>query len=110
MPSSRPIRYSRPGLVHVPRDSVQDKPASGCLRGDYRLPQHVEHDLVGHEFAAVEILLDGQAERGPPRHVIAQQFTGRDMGMPKWAAISAPCVPLPAPGGATISTRIILTS
>ncbi len=27
-------------------------------------------------------------------------------GMPKCAAISAPCVPLPAPGGATISTRI----
>src|SRR5580704_7377991 len=27
-------------------------------------------------------------------------------GMPKCAAISSPCVPLPAPGGATISTRI----
>jgi len=37
-------------------------------------------DLVGHEFAAVEILLDGLAESGPPRDVIAQQFTGRDVG------------------------------
>src|ERR1700759_4758609 len=31
-------------------------------------------------------------------------------GMPKCAAISAPCVPLPAPGGAIISTRILISS
>src|SRR6516164_5429640 len=31
-------------------------------------------------------------------------------GMPKCAAISAPCVPLPAPGGAIISTRIVISS
>src|SRR5262249_23190055 len=35
---------------------------------------------IGNEFAAVQILLDGQTLAGPPRHVIAQQFTGRDVG------------------------------
>src|SRR5438105_4977069 len=30
--------------------------------------------------------------------------------MPKCAAISAPCVPFPAPGGAIISTRILSSS
>jgi hypothetical protein len=29
---------------------------------DQLLPHHVEHNLVGHEFAPVEIRLDGQAE------------------------------------------------
>ena len=67
------------GLVHVSRDSVEDIPASGRLRGDHRLRYHVQDDLVGHQFAAVQIRLDGLAERGPPRHVIAQQFTGRDV-------------------------------
>ena len=32
-----------------------------------------------HEFAAVQIRLDGLAERGLPRDVIAQQLTGRDV-------------------------------
>ena len=58
--------------------------------GDQFLPHHVEDDLVGHEFAAVEILLNGQAQSGSPRYVIAQQFTGRNAGMSKCAAISAP--------------------
>ena len=60
------------GLVHVPRDPVEDKTAAGRLGRDHRLPQHAEHNLVGNEFAAVEIRLDGQAEIGPPRYVIAQ--------------------------------------
>src|SRR5487761_1706802 len=30
-------------------------------------------------------------------------------GMPKCAAIRPPCVPLPAPGGAIISTRMLIT-
>jgi hypothetical protein len=47
------------GLLHVSRDSVQDEPASGRLCGDHRLSQHVEYDLIGHEFAAVEIVLNG---------------------------------------------------
>jgi hypothetical protein len=59
-------------LLHVSWDSVQDKPASGRLCGDHRLSQHVEYDLVGHEFAPVEILLNGDAEGSPPRHVIAE--------------------------------------
>jgi hypothetical protein len=37
-------------------------------------------DLAGHEFAAVEILLNGPAESGPPRHMIAQQVAGREVG------------------------------
>ena len=72
-------QVNRAGLLHVPRDSVQHEPASGRLRGDQLLPHHVEHDLVGHELAAVERGLDSQAERGPPRHVIAQQLAGRDV-------------------------------
>jgi hypothetical protein len=51
-------------LLHVSWDSVEDIPASGRLRGDHRLPHHVEDDLVGHEFTAVQIRLDGLAERG----------------------------------------------
>src|SRR4051812_43847872 len=31
-------------------------------------------------------------------------------GIAKWAAITAPCVPFPAPGGAIISTRIAVLS
>jgi hypothetical protein len=27
--------------------------------GDKGLPHHVQHDLVGHQLAAVQILLDG---------------------------------------------------
>src|SRR6266516_8171599 len=30
---------------------------------DQLLPHHAEHNLAGHEFAPVEIRLDGQAER-----------------------------------------------
>ena len=98
----------RPGLVHVARDSIQDKPASGRLRGGHLLPHHVEYDLVGHELAAVKILLDGQAERGAPRHVIAQQFTGRDVGDVEVRGDQRALVPLPAPGGAIISTRMLI--
>ena len=47
------------GLLHVPRDPVQDKPPSCLLGGDQFLPHHVKDDLVGHEFAAVEIFLNG---------------------------------------------------
>jgi hypothetical protein len=67
------------GLANVPQDPVQHKP-SGFLGSDHRLPQHVEDDLVGNEFAAIEIRLNGQAETGPPRDVIAQQVTSRDVG------------------------------
>jgi hypothetical protein len=70
----------RAGLLHVPRDAIEDEPASCRLRGDQCRPQYVEYDLVGHEFSAVEMPLNGQADRGPPGHVIAQQFTGRDVG------------------------------
>src|SRR5262249_59104849 len=54
--------------------------AASLSRSGRILPHHVQDDLVGDEFAAVEIPLDGQAQAGPPRHVIAQQFTGRDAG------------------------------
>jgi len=78
-PEFAAYQVGRAGLVHVPRDSVQDKAAPGRLGRDHRLPQHVEDDLVGNEFAAVQISLNGQAQTGPPRDVIAQQFTGRDV-------------------------------
>jgi hypothetical protein len=48
-PEFTAYQIGRAGLVHVPRDSVQDKPAPCCLCGDHRLPQHVEYDSVGHE-------------------------------------------------------------
>src|SRR5204862_5273619 len=57
-----------------------NKSPAGRLCGDHCLPHHVEYDLVGHEFAAVEVLLDGLAESGLPRYVIAQQLPGRDVG------------------------------
>jgi len=41
--------------------------------------------------------------------MIAQQVTGRDVGMSKCAAIRAPWVPLPAPGGAIISIRMLVS-
>jgi len=66
-------------LLHVSWDSVKDKSASGRSCGNHRLSQHVEDDLVGNEFAPVEILLNGNAEGSPPRHVIAEQFTGCDV-------------------------------
>ena len=99
-------QVDRTGLVHVSRDSVQDKPASGRLRGDQFPPHHVEDHLIGNEFAAVQIRLDGLAERGPPRDVIAQQFTGRDVRDVEVRGDQRALSPLPAPGGAIISTRI----
>jgi hypothetical protein len=71
---------SRPGLLHVPRDAIEDIPAPSRPGGDHRVPQHVEHDLVGHQFAAVEIRLNRPPHIGLPRHVIAQQFAGGDAG------------------------------
>ena len=41
----------------------------------------VQRHIRGHpEFAAVEMPLNGEADHGPPGYVIAQQFTGRDVG------------------------------
>ena len=103
-------QVGRARLVHSAGDAVQHVPDAGRRCGDERLLYQVEHDLVGHRLAAVEMLLDGSAELCVPRHVITEQVTRRDMGMRKWAAINAPCVPLPAPGGAIISTRILVSS
>jgi len=54
-------------------------PPPAAFRGDHRLPHHVQDDLVGHEFATVQVRLDRLAERGPPRDVIAQQLARRDV-------------------------------
>jgi hypothetical protein len=71
-------------------------------------------DLVRDELAAVEILLDGQTQAGPPCDVIAQQLTGRDVRDAEvrgdQRALSALACHPPAPGGATISTRILTSS
>ena len=77
IPSSRPIRVSRAGLVHVPWDSVEDKPASGrrpapaapCRAQPGRARVRPGRDTSGRP-----------GRGGPPRHVIAQQFAGRDVG------------------------------
>jgi len=51
-------------LLHVPGDFVEDIPASGRLSSGHCLPGHVEHELVGHQFAAVEIRLNRLAQGG----------------------------------------------
>jgi hypothetical protein len=81
-------------LSHISRDSVYDKLASGRFCGDHRLPQHVKYDLVGYEFAAVEIFLNGLAESGLPRDVITQQLTGRDVGYAEVCADKCALSPL----------------
>ena len=58
-PQFAAYQVSRAGLVHVPWDSVEDNPPAAA---DQLLPHHAEHNLAGHEFAPVEIHLDGQAE------------------------------------------------
>jgi hypothetical protein len=78
-PEFATYQVERACLLHVPRDAVQDKASARRPCGDQRLPHHVEYDLVGHEFAAVEILLNGHAESALPRYMIAQQLPGRDV-------------------------------
>ena len=61
----------RASLRHVAGDAVEHVPAAGRLRRDDRLPGHVQYDLVGHQLAAVQMLLDGPAQLGPPGHMVA---------------------------------------
>jgi hypothetical protein len=58
-PQFAAYQVSRAGLVHVPWDSVETNPPPAA---DQLLPHHAERNLAGHEFAPVEIRLDGQAE------------------------------------------------
>jgi hypothetical protein len=67
----------RPGLLDVPRDTIQDVPGSGYLGRDKRLPNHVEDNLVRHQLAAFETLLNGSTQLGLTRYVIAEQIAGR---------------------------------
>jgi hypothetical protein len=70
-------QVSRAGLVRVPWDSVEDKPASGrrpapaapCRAQPGRARVRPGRDTSGRP-----------GRGGPPRHVIAQEFAGRDMG------------------------------
>ena len=73
-------QVQRAGLLHVPRDPVQDISPARRPGRDHRLPHHVQHDLVRDEVAAIEKPLDGQTQAGPPRHMITQQLTRRDVG------------------------------
>ena len=76
-PQFAAYQVSRAGLVHVPWDSVEDKPACGrrpapaapCRAQPGRARVRPGRDTSGRP-----------GRGGPPRHVIAQQFTGRDMG------------------------------
>ena len=94
-------------MLHVAWDSVQYVPIAGRLRGDERLAHHVEHDLVRYQLTAVEMLLNGSAQLRLPRYVVAEQIARRNVGGVEVGAISAPCLPLPAPGGAIMSTRMV---
>jgi hypothetical protein len=76
-PQFAAYQVSRAGLVHVPWDSVEDKPAAGrrpapaapCRAQPGRARVRPGRDTSGRP-----------GRGGPPRHVIAQQFAGRDMG------------------------------
>ena len=102
-------QVGRPGLRHVPRDPVEDIPASGRLRGDERLSHHVQDNLVEHEFAAVQVRLDGLAERDPPRDVIAQQLAGRDVRDVEVRGDQRALSPLPAPGGRSSVLTLLIS-
>jgi hypothetical protein len=69
----------RPGLCHVARQAVQHVPTARRLRLDKGPPHHIQHDLVGHQLAAVEMQLNGTAQLRLPRDVITQQVPGRDV-------------------------------
>jgi len=91
------------GLDEVPRETVQDVPAVVGRLGDGR-GQHVEHDLVGNEITAGLMGGDLAAERALGLGLRPQQVTGGDVPAPDQAASRSPCVPLPAPGGASSSS------
>jgi len=74
-----PDRVQRAGLRHVPGHAVEDVPAAALLRPDDGFADHVQHYFVRHQFAALETFPSGTAELRLPRHVIAKQFTGRDV-------------------------------
>ena len=66
--------------------------------------QHVEHDMVGDEITAGLVGRDLVAQRPPGLGFGPQQVTGGDVPAPDQAASRSPCVPLPAPGGASSSS------
>jgi hypothetical protein len=65
-----------------------------------------QHDLVGHHFAPTEVSVHGPGEIGAPGDMITQHVFHHDARDVEVAAIRAPYVPLPAPGGPIISIRI----
>jgi hypothetical protein len=75
----QPDLVERLRLGHVAGHAVQDVADATLLRVDEGVAHHVEHDLVGHQLAAVQPFLNGTAQRRAPRHVVPQQVTGGDV-------------------------------
>jgi hypothetical protein len=65
-------------LLDGAREPVEHIAALSARRLD-RLAQHVHHDAVGHEIAALHDLLDVAPDRGAFRDVLAQQVPAGDV-------------------------------
>ena len=75
-------REGRLGLLDGAREPVEDVPAR-LDRGDDGLAQHVHHDAIGNQVAAVEVGLDRPPERRLVLDVLSQQVTAGDVGDPE---------------------------
>ncbi len=93
------------GLLHRPRKAVQHISArlAGLFEG---FRHHAQHQFIGYQFPGLELALDVAPDLGAALHVLAQQIPGGDMRNAEQLGKRLPCVPLPAPGGA--SSRILI--
>ena len=70
------------GLVQGPRKPVEDESVAERAARREALLDHADHDLVGHELAAVHEALRLEAERGSLRRLGAEDLARREMGHP----------------------------
>ena len=103
----RPLQ--RLGLGDGPREPVEDESLVGV-----GLLQPVHHhrddDVVRDVLAAIHVRACLDPELRPPLHVVAQDVAGRDLRDARSARRAGrPCVPFPAPGGPSSTSRIGLS-
>jgi hypothetical protein len=67
-----------PRLGHGAGHAVEYVSTAGCPGGDERLADDAEHYLVGHQLAAAEVTVNGQAKICTPSDLITQQVTHHD--------------------------------
>jgi hypothetical protein len=64
-----------PRLGHGAGHAVEYVSTAGCPGGDERLADDAQHYLVGHQLAAAEVTVNGQAKICTPSDLITQQVT-----------------------------------